>query len=241
MSFEPILDTLSEFGFRLASSIIEIPEIDHGIFIPVHVTRSADGSMNPKKVDFIRAKSRLQILGFSPEFLLINEGTEDAEHSLRASLLISFPEIVRNVFLSVGTANCNVWIDQKRNIDAEERVRINEHVSQFVQLFRLPQASVLSLGDISLPTKFEVLAVIRAKSPINCETLRDVLIERGLTVPSLDWINRQFDALRKSGLVTRRNDRQYVLTLDALQRLGTSKSRRSPDVQRLLALAQGRV
>lgn len=241
MSFEPVLDTLNEFGFRLASSIIEIPEIDHGIFIPIHVTRAADGSMNPKKVDFIRAKSRLQMLGFQPEFLLINEGSEDAEHSLRASLLISFPEIVRNVFLSVGTTVCNVWIDQKRNIEDQERVRVNEHVAKFVQLFRLPQASVLSLGEISLPTKFEVLAVIRSRAPIDCETLRNILIERGLTVPSLDWINRQFDALRKSGLVTRRNDRQYVLTLDALQRLGTSKNYRSPDVQRLLALAHGRV
>jgi hypothetical protein len=189
-------------------------------------------------MDFVNAKKRLTTLGYLPEFLLVNEKSEDAEHSLRASLLVSFPDIVRNAFLSIESTQSNVWIDQKRSIEPYERNRVHDHVRQFVQLFRLPPASVLSLGEIALPTKFELLAIIRLRAPVDCEALRDALVERGLTVPSLDWINRQFDALRKSGLVVRRSDRHYALTLDALKRLGTLKGHRSPDVQRLLALAK---
>lgn len=241
MSFEPVLSILQKNGISLAGAVIDIPNTRVGIFIPAHVNRSSDGTLSPAKKAFLLAKQQIELIGYEPEFLFVNERTEDAEHSLRSSLLVNFPETVRNVFLSVDTSRSNVWVDQKRFIEGVEWTRIEDHVLKSLQLFRLPPPVISSLSQISLPTRFELLAVIRLAAPVDCEALRNALIERDLTVPSLDWINRQFDLLRKSGLIVRRGDRHYVLTLDALQRLGTRKDRRSPDVQRLLALAKGRV
>lgn len=241
MDTEPIMVVLHANGISLAGSIVKMPNVEGGIFIPIVTRRTSDGASKPAKSALLAAKQQIGELNYLPEFILVNEQSEEAEHSLRSSLLVSFPDLVRNAFLSIEASSSNVWLELKKQATEDEKQRLNEHVGQSIGLFKLPPVSVLSLADIELPTRLEILSLIRSMAPVNCEALHSELQHRGFTIPSLDWINRQFDLLRKTGFVVRRHDRNYVLTLNGLKRLGTSKGRRSPDVIRLLAIAKGPV
>lgn len=241
MNTDEILGALNANGISLAGRIVEMPNVAQGVFIPILMHRISDGTMKPAKSALMAAKQQIEGLNYLPEFIFVNERSEEAEHSLRSSLLVSFPDLVRNVFLSVEASASNIWVELKKAASEEERQRLNDHVDRSIDLFKLPSASVLSLADIALPTRMELLSLIRTLAPVDCETLNGALQQRGFTIPSMDWINRQFDLLRKTGFVVRRHDRLYTLTLNALKRLGTGKSRRSPDVVRLLALAKGAV
>lgn len=235
------MTVLRENGIFLAGSIVEMPNVEGGIFIPIVTRRLSDGSSKPPKSALLAARQQIGELNYLSEFILVNERSEEAEHSLRSSLLVSFPDLVRNAFLSIEASSSNVWLELKKQATEDERQRLNEHVGRSIDLFKLPPASVLSLADLELPTRLELLSLIRLMAPVNCEGLHSELQQRSFTIPSSDWIKRQFDLLRKTGFVVRRHDGNYVLTLNGLKRLGTSKGRRSPDVIRLLALAKGPV
>ena len=159
---------------------------------------------------------------------------------LRTSLLGSFPNDVRNSFFSHGEGNPLSWIEFKRQPDADTLSRLEHHLQKFAEVFSLPSLRMASLGEADLPTKIEILSALRYLAPVNLQTLVTHLREQKLTVPSSDWANRRLDALRKGRMVLRRPDGTYVLTMGALEKLGTRKDRRSPDVSRVLALAQRR-
>lgn len=235
-----IADLLRGMDIPLGGSIVAIPNIENAFFIPVAVERAGDGTSKPSKKNLLDAKSKMQEYGFITEFLIVDENTQDLEHSLRSSLLVSYPNLVRNAFLSREGNSAEVWIDAKKSIDSQEREGLSAHIAEFGKLFGLSNPKLLSLNDTAIATRFETLSAIRILAPVGCEKLRDDLVKRGFTVPSLDWVNRQFDLLRKSGLIARLHDRRYVLSLEGLKRLGTVKNRRSPDIQRLLALARSR-
>lgn len=240
MSLDNISSLLAELEISLAGQIVAIPNSPAAFFVPVAIRRTGDGPPVPSKKTLLAAKHRLEQAGVLAEFLIVDKQTVEIEHSLRSSLLISYADLIRNSFLSREATDTTVWIEPKRALDPAERDRISEHVIEFAKLFALEKVLVLSLEDTTLATKYETLAAIRALAPVDCEHLRVELVRKGYTVPSLDWINRQFDLLRKAGLLVRLNDRRYVMSLDGLKRLGTTKNRRSPDIQRLLALARRR-
>jgi len=94
------------------------------------------------------------------------------------------------------------------------------------------------IGEASTATKIEILSAIRQLAPVDAPTLARELTAQGHEVSSSEWINRRLDALRRSNLVLRRPDGTYVLTMEALEKLGTRRGARSPDVRRFLALAR---
>lgn len=241
MEFEAISAVLNANGIGLAGKMVENPNVPGGVFIPIRTRRLSDGSHKPSKSLILSTKRQLEEIGNAPEFIFVNDKFEEAETSLRASMMVGFPDLFRNIFLSVEASKTNIWIDLKRPPSPEERARINELAERSMELFQLPAGAMLSLADIALPTRIEMLSCVRSMAPISSEELAVALTQRGRTIPSPDWINRQLDTLRKAGFVIRGRDHRYTLTLNALRRLGTAKNRRSPDVLRLLALAKGGV
>lgn len=172
------------------------------------------------------------------DFLIVDEKFQQIEENIRASLLASFPEDVRNSFYSTWDIRPQVWVEFKRQPNGDMKTRVEAHLRKFAELFSLPALEMIPLGEVEAATRYEVLTAVRQLAPVWPEALADTLRAQGLRVPSLDWTNRRLDALRKSNLVVRRSDGAYVLTREALAHLGTTKGRRSPDVRRFLALAR---
>lgn len=236
---EEVYKLLDNANFSLPGEIIRIPASENGIFIPIDAQRDSGGRQQPSKGVLNLVRAQLGKLGFDAEFLLVNEQSIAAEESLRSSLGVKFGALVETAYLSVERAVSNVWLTTQTQLKAHELDEIVSHSNQICELFNLPAPRVITLSSLNLPTKLEILRVIRRLSPVNCESLKTALEERNYAVPSLDWINKQFDLLRKNRMIIRTQDRKYALTAEALNKMGTIKGRSSPDIDRLLALARG--
>jgi hypothetical protein len=236
-AIEQIERLAASLGLRLSSAIVPNPLVAGGYFVPITIRRDAD-TQSPSRLELKRLRDDAAAHGYTVELFLIDENTRQMEEGLRASFLSSFPNIVRNTFLSIEDGRAIIWIENEREITKEEYERIQNHAKTYVSLFALRGAIVRIRSDSNLATTVEILSIVRLHAPASCESVRDTLLERGFAVPSMDWVNRRFDTLRRTGLLIRMPNRTYVLTLDALHRLGSLKNLRSPDVTRFLALAR---
>jgi hypothetical protein len=233
-----IADLLAEKRLPVVGTIVSNPSTPTAYYIPLRLTRRADGRKSPSGRALADARSSLLELGYEVDFILIDEETRNLEESLRASLLSSFPDDVRNSFCSADTGHPHAWIEFKRQADAQTKSRLEEHLRKFADLFSLSGLPMTPIGEANTATKIEILTAVRQFAPVDVPTLAKELAARGHDVPSPDWTNRRLDALRKNDLVLRRRDGTYVLTTKALVHLGTGRGPRSPDIRRVLALAR---
>jgi hypothetical protein len=238
MNLEEIRSLVAKFGLPLAGDVLINPAFPNGVLISIYITRDANGRRHPSGKILAQLTEAIAAAGGTAEYLLIDEKAQQLEEGVKASLLNSFPQLVRNSYVTVSDGVAQVWIEKKQELDNIQRVRITEHVRTYAQLFKLRGASLHVMSDFTLATPTEVLRAIRKLSPASCEEVCRELEARGFAVPSLQWVNHRFDLLRKNGLVVRMQNQTYALTREALQKLGTVKNRRSPDVGRLLALAR---
>lgn len=233
-----ITTLLRDKGLLVEGEIVSNPSTPKGYFVPLRLTRRPGGGKSPSGRALALVRSSLAELGYAIDFILIDEEARQIEESLRASLLSSFPDDVRNSYFSPGEGSPQAWIEFKRQPDVAVARRLEGHLNKFADLFGLPSLSMTPLGETDTATKTEILSAARQLAPVDVSTLATVIAAQGLGVPSVDWMSRRLDSLRKSSLVLRRQDGTYVLTKEALTLLGTLKSRRSPDVRRVLALAR---
>ncbi|HVC59304.1 MAG TPA: hypothetical protein VND19_02925 [Acetobacteraceae bacterium] len=235
---ERIAALLRDKDLPVVGEIVPNPSTPGGYFVPLRLTRTAGGGKSPSGRTLALTRSSLAELGYVIDFILLDEETPLVEESLRASLLSSFPADVRNSFLADDKGSPHAWIEFKRKPDTEIVRRLEEHLRKFAELFSLPSLRMTPIGEANTATRIEILSAIRQLAPVDPPSLAKELAAQGHDVPSPDWTNRRLDALRKSNLVLRRPDGTYVLTREALAKLGTRKGPRSPDVSRFLALAR---
>jgi hypothetical protein len=212
---EQLREMLSSRGLTLASDIIPNPIVQGGYFVPLTIKREGRSQIpSGKTLGGIREQAAG--LGLTIEFLLTDENARQVEEGLRASFLNSFPQLVRNSFLSVEGGKAVVWIENKKEISREDFLRLEAHARTYASLFSLRGVVLHVTSESNLATSTVILTIVRRHAPAKCEDVRDALLASNFAVPSLEWINRRFDALRRSGLLIRMPDRSYALTLEAL-------------------------
>ena len=238
MKIEDVRALVASFDLPPASEVLINPAVENGVLISLRVTRDSQGRRSPSGSTLAKVRNAVAAAGATAEYLLIDKTTQQIEDGIRASLVNSFPDVIRNSYLTISNEVANVWIDKKRNLTPDEIVLITAHIRTHAELFKMQGAKLHITSDFSIATPTEVLRVVRRLSPAGCEEVSAELKIRGFSVPSLAWVNHRFDLLRKQGLLVRVRDRQYVLTSRALHQLGTIKGKRSPDISRLLALAR---
>lgn len=228
----------AEHGVNVVSDPIADLADPGSFFVNVAVSKNQKGQQVPRHKALADLRQLLLAHGIKPKYILINPEIDQSEESLRASLISSYPDLIRNVFLGTQDGSLLAWLETKSVISDNELATIKDHVAECGKALNARSTSVLLISDEPIPTNTEILTLIRKYGPVSCEVLERRLREKGFSVPSLDWINRKFDALRKSDLVVRIADRTYVVTSEGLHRLGTAKGRHSADIARLLALAR---
>lgn len=236
--FSQIQEVLTAYKVASSGPIVANPAQPGGVYISVQVQRDASGRQAPSHKTLAEIRHALEERGFKPQFFFIDEHARLFEEGLRGSLISSFPNSVRNSFISMEGPKAQIWLEAKREITAAEREDITTHIKKLTELYSIRSFSLSVSSEANLATNTEILSLIRYLSPAKCESIRDALVAREFDVPSLSWINHRLDAMRKTKLVVRMPDRTYALTAEALHRLGTIKGRHSPDVSRLLALAR---
>jgi hypothetical protein len=208
------------------------------VFVTLAIVRDADNKQQPSNSSLRSASARLKARGLNVEFLLRYEHAEEIEPALRATLLHGHIDHIRNAFVSLSSDEARVWVEPKRALSIEELHQIKHRAKTFLALFDIRLTEVLLTSEELLPSRFAMLTAIRQLAPADISDLALALTRRSLPVPSIDWLVRRLDSMRKSGDIVRLANGKYVLTRYALYRLGTAKNKMSPDVARLLALAR---
>ena len=207
-------------------------------FANVVIEFDQQGKRKPSTVRLQEVKGLLLNQGIELEYLLTDSASADLETGLRATLLSAFPDYVRNAFSAVSGEKAHAWIEPKKILDEKVREAISARVQLYFGLSEIKVVSFALLTEENVPGKAALLSGIRILAPVALADLSMYLTGRGFTIPSLDWLRRRADALRKSGDIVQRHDLKLVLTLNSLRALGTQKNGRSPDVSRMLALTR---
>lgn len=232
-----VLDALGRHKMELASELVSNPDVQCGVYIPLNIIRIS-GKAKPTQKEIIDLKNDLVAAGVAPEFILIDRKLQSLESDIRTSLLTSLPDFVRNAFLTLEKGAAEVWIEEKHPLAVEQKKSLENIVGKCLDIQNIETKKVYYIGEQSLATNTEILGLIRKNAPIDIDGLNVALTELNFPVPSLDWINRKLDALRKADAIISLPDRSYALTASSLHKLGTRKDRHSPDITRLLALAR---
>jgi hypothetical protein len=235
-----ILDCLNKAGIAIGSSPIPDPGNAARYFVFIATSSDAAGRLQPTRRTLNEAAASLAQQGLIVEFLLADNQSKDIEAGVRATLLHSFPNDVRNVFLTVHDDIANVWIDAKRALDQSRRDAMKGRMKIFLTGLELTLGAVSTLGEANIPGKVAILKAIRLSAPSSPLEISALLKQREFVIPSNEWLTRRLDALRRSDEIVRLHDGTYGLTASALRSLGASQHGRSPDVSRLLALARGK-
>lgn len=226
---------LLAMGLNVHGKIINDPSHEDVVYIPVLVETDEFGRKKPSGKILAQVRNGLSEKGINARFIAIDQSAENPiEVGLRTSLISSFPEIVRSSYIS-SEKNPTVWMDYKVEPDNETKDKIRHHVGVYFANFNINEY-IFSDSEDNLPTKMKVLQVIRGLAPVFIQEIHKEFVASGYVIPSGEWLNRRLDQLRRSGFLVRRSDGRYALSMSALQALGTHKSRRSPDILRLLAL-----
>lgn len=237
---EIIVDALKTIGIQPVGQIISDETLKGKIFfVPIAIKKDS-GLQEPsnKKLKEI-AKSLATTNKIAIEYLLHDNQSADVESGLRATLLHQFGDLLRNAFLSVNSnGKAIVWVEKKKSINSEEEKQISEKAKVFLQGVGITEFSTHGTSGENLPGTLVLLRSIKKAAPVQLDQLAKNLQGIGFVIPSGDWLKRKLDLLRRKGRLVRTAQGEFVLSLETLRILGTSKDRNSSDIARMLALSR---
>jgi len=233
-----IQDVLDSFGVEMAGDVISDADGLRRYFVSVSIARDRDNRQVPSNRLLVDVKRALAEQGIFTTFLLRDAAAQDLEAGLRATLLHSYIEHIRNVFLSVNGKSAHVWVEPKRELSADQNSEISRRAAEYLRLTDLELSAFSAMTDASLPSQLACMSAIRMLAPASMQAIMNHLAKKGFTIPSEHWLARRLDALRRANKVVRLESGLYALSAHGLQVMGTSKRSTSPDVGRMLAVAQ---
>ena len=126
-----------------------------------------------------------------------------------------------------------------------------ENLQKKLQIFLEPSSLILKkIQDVFERKKIDIpphfcLLIVRKYAPINIETIEEKIksFEEKSKYTSFNDLNEKrlaaiLDYLRQKNLILRRSDENYIMTAAGLNLLGTKIGSNSPDIKRLLEIAQ---
>jgi hypothetical protein len=241
MHDDPILrasEYLTHSGIEL-SGPLTASSSDQADITAFVVTRfDSEKKQRPSNVQLSKISAELSERGIIIKFILINDDLKEIEGQVRANLLHQFGQYVRNSFLSTADGDAVLWLDVKAALEESVHSAIREHAVKLLDLYGIKLRDVALTKEENTPGKVAILSAVRRRSPVKLAALSAYLKGQGFSVPSDDWLTRRLDNLRRTGFVIRQHTGAYSLTSHALTTLGTTRTRRSPDIARILALGQ---
>ena len=228
-----------DLGIPLTGSVIkDIREGDH-YFAVVPITWDIEGRQTPSARRLAVARDALRARGHEVDFVIGDPQTVDVEGGLRVALANAYGEGAISVAVALQAKRATVWVelvDAAANEDLIASVRAK--IELYFQSFDLSEVAIQIAPLANLPSILACLRAVRQLAPVDLETLSSKLQAAGFSIPSTEWLSHRLDSMRRTGKIVRLRNGTYALTADSLSKLGTSKTRASPDVNRMLALAR---
>lgn len=233
-----ISDELKASGISLVGDPVRDASEENKFYAFVKITRNKLGFQRPSNYKLRQLSENFEKRNLQVGFIVVEDEGGDVQASIKTTLFRFFPEIVRNAFVAFDHKSATVWVEPKKVLTREEEEAITSKTKELFQFLNLPLDAVRVTSSENVPTRTACLNSIRLNSPLTQEELKMALIKRGFHIPNEVWLSNMLDKLRKAGLILRRENGQFVLTLSGLRALGSAKNRRSPDVSRALEIAR---
>lgn len=122
----------------------------------------------------------------------------------------------------------------KEEINSNQVVELKKAIFDLASALGIERVELHFAKNENTPSTTAILHTIRVIAPCQKEELLERLSENGFSIPSLLWIGRTLDKLRKKGAIVRRSDGRYLLSFATIVALGTERNDQSPDVKRTL-------
>ncbi|MEO6609527.1 MAG: hypothetical protein ABIN69_13780 [Aestuariivirga sp.] len=232
-----LLNILERNGLTIVG-LVPDPIVSGRFTAFVEVVRDGNNRQVPPNQKLKEAANLVAQQGGDIAFVLLDLINRDVEQGARATVLHAFSDYARNVFLSSEGNVPTIWIEAKRSLPLQVEKDLRMKMLQYMEVWGYKDVIVAIVGQSNAPTRLAILKQVRLKAPVDQGNLKAELTKNKFDVPTDSWLAHQLDALRKAGLVIRLKNEKFVLTLNALKQLGSSKNRNSPDILRLLEVSR---
>jgi len=208
---------------NLVGKLVQDASEENKFYAFVQVTRNKMGFQSPSNYKLRRLSESFAKQNIQLSFILVENGREDIQGTIKTTLFRFFPDIVRNAFISPEDQGVTVWVEPKKTLTREEEEAVASKVNDVLQVLEIQLDAVRITSSENLPTRTACLNVIRLKSPLTQEELQVALVGRGFHIPNEEWLSKMLDKVRRTGFVSRRKNGQFMLTLSGLRSLGSEK------------------
>ncbi|UWQ55939.1 hypothetical protein [Leisingera caerulea] len=223
----------AESSLILIGEPVDDPDVNGGSIVFVKATGQEPASVPGLIVKFSR---KLKEKGWPVKIVGPNQGEKQIGTFIGAAIKARLPDIELDLTIAAGLGKIAIWVDLPLEPSAEEKAEINSVIQNFLSQLGFKDQIVRFKKEKNYPSPTACLRVLRRNAPCSPETLTQLLQLPGFDPMTVNEIRRVLDTARRKGQVIRRGDGKYIMSLQGLMNLGSSRDRFSPDISRALAL-----
>ncbi|MFC4730276.1 hypothetical protein [Salipiger abyssi] len=230
---EKLTSLITQSGLSLIGDPVDDPDVSGGFIVFVKAT-----GQTPALIPGLIAKLQKRFIAEGEQVKIVEPKPNGAqiESFLSASIKARLPHLNLDLTVAAGHGQAAIWVGLPVGTLAEDQVAVADAIHRFLSQLGIEDQIVTFKAEKNLPSPTACLRVLRRHAPCSPEALTELLQLPGFDAMTLSEVRRLLDTARRKGQVIRREDGKYILTLQCLMDLGSSRNRFSPDVSRALAL-----
>lgn len=230
---EKLITLITQSGLSLIGAPVEDPDVDGGFILFVKAT-----GQKPALIPGLISKLERNLISEGRQVKIVEPNPSGAqiESFLSASIKAHLPDLNLELTVATGHGRAAIWVGLPVMAPAERKDEVADAIRRFLSQLGIEDQIITFKADKNHPSPTARLRVLRRYAPCSPEALTELLKLPGFDTMTLPDVSRFLDTARRKGQVIRREDGNYILTLQCLMELGSSRNRFSPDVSRALAL-----
>lgn len=230
---ENLITLITQSGLSLIGDPVDDPDVDGGLIVFIKAT-----GQKPALIPGLIAKLERKLIAEGRQVKIVepNPSGVQIESFLSASIKARLPDLNLDLTVAAGHGQAAIWVGLPVTALAESKDAVSDAIRRFLSQLGIEDQIITFKAEKNHPSPTACLRVLRRYAPCGPEALTELLQLPGFDTLTLPEVRRLLDTARRKGQVIRREDGKYILTLQCLMDLGSSRNRFSPDVSRALAL-----
>lgn len=230
------LTSVVNFRYGADDSTRVILEIQAKAFRP----RASRGFTSTRQLTHLT--NRLAKNDVSLTWVIVGTGEmQDLAEALQKQLQFLFgPSLTVTSLSTLGSATTTIIIQTSESrLISSKYQGIRQFCEMLLNGYGVRDVEVIMEDGEEIPSDLMILRRIKILSPVSSDALAEKLIpSTDRNSPTVKILSGKLDTLRKKGMLLRREDGKYVLTLKGIWACGGATTRNSSDVARALVLGR---
>ena len=243
MNYENIIEKFFyKLGIKLQGPVIW--DGDSGryiVFILIQIDENGKQEPSNNNLKSIESKIKKEYNDINIKIIKNNKYYESLTNFLEVDIKRKWGNYIKNMIINIEILDVKIYIIGTFSNKDENLLKIRSYLKKILNILGFNLKDFIYTSNYNLASEKNCISVIRKKSPIHPKEIIAELKRRNFDVPEDSWLSRILDRWRKRGLIYRKADGKYVMTVQGLRMLGTEASRRSPDVIRALDISRSKI